>query len=71
MPATRQRTTASIEPEPAAAGPASGAVQDRLAWLVRFDDLMVDARTLPREFQEMLAADGVIPYVSGAGGDGE
>lgn len=49
--------------------PPSRMRQDLLAWLVRIDDLLVDARTLPRDFQEMLAADGLIPYVPGAPGD--
>jgi len=34
-----------------------------LAWFVMVNGLMVDARMLPREIQEVLAGKGVIPFV--------
>ena len=34
-----------------------------LAWLIEFDGVVLDARTLPREVQEKLVAAGLIPFL--------
>jgi len=36
-----------------------------LAWLIKVDGYLMDARTAPREVQEAAAAEGVIPFVPG------
>jgi len=39
-----------------------------LAWMIMVDGLIVDARTLPREIQEIAYQKGLIPYVPGRRG---
>jgi hypothetical protein len=38
--------------------------QNPLIWYISMDGLIIDARSLPIEFQQMLVEDGIIPYVS-------
>jgi Plasmid pRiA4b ORF-3-like protein/Domain of unknown function (DUF6398) len=37
-----------------------------MAWMVSFNGYIIDARSAPREFQEIAYAKGLIPYVPGA-----
>jgi hypothetical protein len=41
--------------------------ENPLIWLIEVNGLLVDARMLPRELQELALAQGAIPYIPGEG----